>query len=83
MSRGEAYRLNLPDRTSIALSLARTVFPLSYGLVVIVVLLRLGKKKEVLMCLSGPILDALGVGIGLVPNDVRAQIPALLLKCEG
>ena len=53
---------------------------LLHRLVVIMVLLGLGEHEEVFVCPSGAVLDTFGHDIGLVPHDVAAQIPAILLQ---
>ena len=43
----------------------------------------LRQKEQVFVGLCGSICHALGHGVGLVPDDVRAEIPAIGLQGEG
>ena len=49
---------------------------------VISVVFTLAEQKNVFVAARRPVLHAFGLTIGLVPNNVGAQIPTFLLKCE-
>ena len=43
----------------------------------------LGQQEQVLVIHGGPVLDRGGHGVGLAPDDVRAQPPAVRLERQG
>ena len=56
---------------------------LSHCLLVVVVALALGHQEHVLVASTGAIGHRVGDRVGLLPDDVEAQIPAVCLQGEG
>lgn len=56
---------------------------LPHGLMVVVIALRLGKEKKVLVCARGPVPHTFRHGVRLRPYTIATQIPARILQREG
>ena len=46
----------------------------------IIVFLRFGEEKHILMAARGPVFDGFRLAVRLMPDDIRAQIPPISLQ---
>src|SRR5712671_1335683 len=74
MSPWASLRMDIPNGPAIA------AIEFEHSLTVVVVALRFGEHEKVFMRSGRPVLHAFRLCIRLVPNDVRAQIPTVILQ---
>jgi hypothetical protein len=72
--------VDAPDRSAIPLAPVLGTF--FHGFVVVAVLFALREHEEIFVRASGPILYAFRHRVRLVPDDVAAEEPAIVLQCE-
>lgn len=80
---GEWVGVNAPDGAPVSLRAGRNQRVFAQGFAVVEVVLIFGQQEDVFVGTGGPVPDGLGLAVGLVPDDVRAEKPTVGLESEG